>query len=275
MASFLRSSLSLSFAGLLVGIFASACDLPDKNLGDDDTAGSTTGGMCEPGDTMMQDCNTCSCTEDGQWACTDIGCDPTAGTSADSGADCDPATEPQDECNTCSCVDGEWACTAIGCDPTAGSSDTGTGVCDPADNPTNGCNTCECDENGEWACTEEECPEMPPVAICGDDPANDPITVTDAAIAGDTLLVSVSHGGGCVAHGYGTCWDGLFAESNPVQATLQMSHDANEDPCDAIVMQELSFDLTPMRDAWIDAYQQPSGTIIVHVAEWGSLDYTF
>jgi hypothetical protein len=41
------------------------------------------------------------------------------------------------------------------------------------------------------------------------------------------------------------------------------------------VMQDVSFDLTPMRDAWIDAYQQPTGTIILHVAEWGSVDYTF
>jgi hypothetical protein len=40
-------------------------------------------------------------------------------------------------------------------------------------------------------------------------------------------------------------------------------------------MAELTVDLTPMRDAWIDAYQQPSGTITVNVADWGALDYTF
>lgn len=78
-----------------------------------------------------------------------------------------------------------------------------------------------------------------------------------------------------MAHGYGSCWDGSFAESDPVQAWLQLNHEDNDDPCDAIVMEELSIDLVPMRDAWIDAYQQASGTIILHVADWGSLDYSF
>ena len=32
--SLLRSTLSLSCAGLLAGLLASACDLPDKNLGE-------------------------------------------------------------------------------------------------------------------------------------------------------------------------------------------------------------------------------------------------
>jgi Pacifastin inhibitor (LCMII) len=273
--SFLRSSLSLSFAGLLVGLLASACDLPDKNLGDDDTAaGSTTGGMCEPGDTMMQDCNTCSCTEDGQWACTEIGCDPTSSSGADSGGACDPTTKPEDDCNSCSCIDGEWACTAIGCDPTTGGSDSGGGVCDPAENPTDGCNDCVCND-GQWSCTEAECPPVPPVGICGGAEPNDPIEVTNATIVGHALIVSVEHGGGCVNHGYGSCWDGAFAESEPVQAWLQINHEDHDDPCDAIVMQDVSFDLTPMRDAWIDAYQQPSGTIVVHVADWGSVEYTF
>jgi hypothetical protein len=228
----LRSSLPLSFAGLLAGLLASACDLPDKNLGDDagDASGSSSGdGSCVPGD------------------------------------------EPAD-CNTCSCMDGEWVCTEIACLDTDGA-DSGD-TCDPIDNPTNGCNTCTC-EDGEWACTEEECQEEPPVAICGPEAPTDPIVVTDASISGDTLTVAVEHGGGCVAHGYGSCWDGSFAESDPVQAWLQLSHEDNGDPCEAIVMQELAFDLAPMRDAWIDGYQQPSGTIILHVADWGSLDYTF
>ncbi len=265
--NFLRSALGLSLAGLLTGLLVSACDLPDKNLGDDPAG--TTGGSCEPGDSMMMDCNTCSCV-DGQWACTEIGCDPTAGSGgAESGGmSCDPGDEPVDDCNTCDCVNGEWICTAIGCDPTAGS-------CDPADNPTNGCNTCECDAAGDWICTDEACPENPAVAICEGTEPTDPLFVMEASITGDTLSLNVSHGGGCVEHAYGSCWDGSFAESDPVQAWLQINHEDNDDPCDAIVEQALEFDLTLMRDAWIDAYQQPSGTITLHVADWGSLDYTF
>jgi len=116
MLPWLRSSLSLSAAGLLAGLLATACDLPDKSLGNDDgAAGSTTeGGSCEPGDTMMMDCNTCSC-EDGQWACTEIACEPTAGSDgADGGGSCDPAEDPSDECNSCFCENGQWSCTAVG-----------------------------------------------------------------------------------------------------------------------------------------------------------------
>jgi hypothetical protein len=266
--AFARSSLHLSFAGLLAGLLASACDLPDKNLGDDPAG--TTGGSCEPGETMMQECATCSCV-DGEWACPAIGCDPTGG-SADGGDACDPSQDPSDDCNSCSCVDGEWACTQIGCEGTTTHFDD---PCNPALNPTNGCNTCECDGSGEWACTEEVCPENPAVALCEDTDPVDPLSVVDASIMGDELLLSVSHGGGCLDHFYGTCWNGSFAESDPVQASLQVNHEDNDDPCDAIVMQDLSFDLTPMRDAWIDAYGQPTGTIIVHVADWGTLDYTF
>lgn len=274
MACFIRSTLSLSLLGALTGLLGAACDLPDKDLGNDDAAGTTSmgGGACEPGDVMMMDCNTCSCTEDGQWACTEIGC---ASSGADSGGACDPADMPVDECNQCSCVGGEWLCTAIGCDPTVGStSDSGGGTCDPADNPTDGCNECTC-ADGQWECTDRACPETPPVGICGPTDPTDPIVVTNAALDGDTLVVSVEHGGGCVAHGYGSCWDGSFAESDPVQTWLQINHEDNDDPCDAIVAQDVTFDLTPMRDAWIDAYQQPSGTMVVHVADWGSVDYTF
>lgn len=258
--SFLRASLRLSCAGALVGMLSSACDLPDKNLGDDPAGSSSdSGGPCEPGESMMMDCNTCECDAGGQWSCTEIACDPTGGLT------CDPGDEPVDECNTCECVDGEWLCTTMACEPP---------VCNPDENPSDGCNTCECID-GQWLCTDEACPETPPVALCdGTEPA-DPLIITEASITDDTLSLSVEHGGGCEVHVYGSCWDGSFAESDPVQAWLQINHEDNDDPCDAIVQQALTFDLVPLRDSWIDAYQQPSGTITLHVGDWGSLDYTF
>ena len=263
--SLLRSTLSLSCAGLLAGLLASACDLPDKNLGNDDDAGgsTTSGGSCEPGDMMMQDCNTCSCV-DGEWACTDIACDPTD-------AACDPLQDPSDDCNECSCVDGEWACTQLDCGTTTGHIDFD---CDPDEDQSSECVTCECLASGEWLCTEEDmCTHA--VEICEATDPFDPISVIDAKIDGDTLAVSVEHGGGCEPHFYGSCWDGSFAESDPVQVWLQISHEDNDDPCEAVLTAEILVDLVPLRDAWIDAYQESSGTILVHVADWGTLDYTF
>ena len=123
-------------------------------------------------------CNTCQCTDDGAWACTDLAC-PAPACGGDAGAACEAvfdscecawrcgpsgAGAPVDcdqECPAveipapdCGCVDG--VCTAgpaPPCEP---------GAARPAED---GCNTCTCTDAGEWACTERACPEP----ICDDD----------------------------------------------------------------------------------------------------------
>jgi hypothetical protein len=283
--------LVLSLGGLAIGLGVAACDLDMKDLGDesesagdDDGNGDTggPGGQCEPGDQMMADdgCNTCSCTDDGQWACTALGCDPTQGATdgADSGGDgfppgmCEPGdTMPADDgCNTCTCDDsGLWACTAIGCEPTGG------GECTPGDTmpADDGCNTCTCGDDSLWACTEIAC--APQVNICE---AQEPdyATIVDASIVGDDLLVSLSYGGGCEDQTFQPCWDGLFAESLPVQTWVALSHSGAPDPCDAIVNEDLSFSLLPMRQAYEDGYQTTTGTITLHLDGWGgALTYSW
>ena len=40
--------------------------------------------------------------------------------------------------------------------------------------------------------------------------------------------------------------------------------------------EELTFDLTPMKQAWIDGYQSQNGTILLNLQGWmGQLSYTF
>ncbi|MBI2394943.1 MAG: hypothetical protein HYV09_35565 [Deltaproteobacteria bacterium] len=67
---------------------------------------------CTPGAKKTLDCNTCTCGDDGLWACTTMGC-------LDAGGDggCMPgATKKLDDCNSCTCMaNGEWACTGIAC----------------------------------------------------------------------------------------------------------------------------------------------------------------
>ena len=267
----LRNTLSLGLAGLLAGLCASACDLPDKDLGADPM--STTGdsgtagddGPCVDGDTKMEDCNTCTC-EGGSWSCTEIACGDESGGNA-----CDPNDLP--DCGDCSCEDGLWVCTAIGCDPTGGS-DTGVGECDPDEEPDDGCNGCLC-QDGTWTCTANVCPDSPPVGICDGTEVVDPFTILDAAVMDHELLLTVQYSGGCATHDFGTCWDEAFLESEPVQVGLLISHEDNVDFYDAAPTEMLAFDLSPVRNAWIDAYQQLSGTITLNVAGWGSIDYTF
>lgn len=262
LTTILRSCLPL--AGLLAAVAFTACDLPDKDLGDDPAVDTDTdGGDCQDGDTMMQDCNTCTC-ENGAWSCTEIGCGDGSGDgdSGDSGdMACDPATKPVDECDVCECQAGEWVCPAIGC-----------AECEPGDTMMQECNECVCD-GGFWACDDQAC-LPPPVMECGAPGPGDAYFFDDVFVTGDILTLSVSYGGGCGTHDFVSCWSGVFAESNPVQTDLEVVHFA-DDPCEAIEAQDVQLDLAPIRDAWNASFGPGSGTVVVQLAGYGPVDYSF
>lgn len=97
--------------------------------------------------------------------------------------------------------------------------------------------------------------------VCrGSDP-RDALRITSLDVAGDSLFVEVAHGGGCEDHQYGLCYVDAWAESDPVQVSLRVLHDANDDNCDAELQTELTFDLTALRQAYADSYQSDSGAI--------------
>ena len=238
----LRSAL-----GMLALLGLAACDLPTKDIGSetagatdgtDDGAGTVADGgdePCQSGDSKPADdgCNTCYCSEDGHWGCTQIGCIDTDG--------------PDVECTP--------------------------GDSMPADD---GCNTCHCVEDGWWACTKVDCPGQGAL-MCDDDAPMDPLSIESATIQGDDLVLDVSYGGGCAAHVFAACWDGLFLESFPVQVHLGISHDANDDNCDALIHDEITFDLAPLAEAYTNAYGPGNATIVINLAGWGggSLNYDF
>lgn len=112
------------------------------------------------------------------------------------------------------------------------------------------------------------------IGVCNAPPASDGFNIDSLAIVGDCLEVEVNYGGGCEDHTYDPCWNGSFAESNPVQATLWIDHDAMNDACDAIVQDTWIIDLSSMKADWQAAYQSQSGTIILHVGQ-DSIDYNF
>lgn len=112
------------------------------------------------------------------------------------------------------------------------------------------------------------------VGVCNDEPPTDGFTVDGMTIVGDCLEIDVSYSGGCADHTFSSCWDQSFAESDPVQAWLWIEHDSMNDPCDAIVQDTWTIDLSAMKQAWQEAYQSQSGTIILHVAG-KSIDYDF
>jgi hypothetical protein len=146
-----------------------------------------------------------------------------------------------------------------------GDGDTGDGDGDSGDGDGD---TGDGDGDGDAVCLGAG------IGDCQQPPVSDGFQVIGLTIVGDCLEVEVSYGGGCEIHAYDPCWNGSFAESFPVQATLWVDHDAMNDLCDAIVQDTWVIDLTSMKTAWQDAYQNQSGSIILHVGQ-DSIQYDF
>ena len=105
----------------------------------------------------------------------------------------------------------------------------------------------------------------------------DPLVLNDAAIAGDTLKLSLSYAGGCARHVVTLVVSELFLESDPVQLPVSLAHDANGDACEAWLTQEYEFDLAPVRDRYHRAYGDGPGRIVLLLdgAPGGTLLYVF
>ena len=298
-----RSSSTLLLAGALLGAAAGACD--PKTIGDE-TAGNAVckqgetkpagdgcntctcdGGewactekaceACVDGETKPAEdgCNTCTCAA-GEWSCTKIACPGTTSM----GSDCVDGEMKmhEDGCNWCTCEGGQWGCTEKGCpsDTTGGETDSagetetagpggecGDGVVDPGE---------QCDDGnavGGDGCSASCALEggADAIQICQEPFPQDIFWIKSAGIEGDALKLDVEYGGGCGTHEFTYCWDGIFLESSPVQISTKMSYVA-DDPCDAIVMDQLVFDLVPLKTDYQQAYQSQSGEILIGLAGW-------
>lgn len=110
--------------------------------------------------------------------------------------------------------------------------------------------------------------------VCAAEPESDGFDLISVTIEDDCLVLEVGYSGGCTDHEFTSCWDQSFAESNPVQAWLWVDHEAFDDLCQAYIQTTVSFDLTELREAWQQAYQAQSGTIVLHVGA-ESIQYDF
>jgi hypothetical protein len=86
----------------------------------------------------------------------------------------------------------------------------------------------------------------------------------------------VQYGGGCRDHAFVLVASSAFAESNPVQAFVELVHDANGDLCKALVTRDLKAPLLALRDAYRTSYRTEHGTISIRLTGFaGALLYTF
>ena len=92
---------------------------------------------------------------------------------------------------------------------------------------------------------------------------SDPFDLNSAAVSGDILTISVSYSGGCRSHVFVLTASDSFRESSPVQLSMVLTHDANDDPCEAYPTRQLRFDLTPIKERYQAAYGQDSGIVLL------------
>ena len=75
----------------------------------------------------------------------------------------------------------------------------------------------------------------------------DPLSIKDSIIVRDGILhLNVSYSGGCKEHEFTLYGSTAFLKSNPPQADLFLSHNANGDECEALPTEELQFGLSSL-----------------------------
>lgn len=122
--------------------------------------------------------------------------------------------------------------------------------------------------------------DVPPIELAGNFEATlwklDPYTIDTARVDADTLTIVVRHGGGCGTHRFSLAASRAFRESNPVQVSAVLTHDAGGDACRALLTRTLRYDLSPLRTAYREAYHARSGAIVMHLWHQGrTLRYAF
>ena len=97
----------------------------------------------------------------------------------------------------------------------------------------------------------------------------------NVSIEKDLLCLEISYSGGCVSHDFSLIGSGSFSESYPVQTSMLLSHEDNDDNCDSIITDTLVFDLTPLKELYIESYSESSGTIIIYLSGYAKLSHIY
>jgi len=123
---------------------------------------------------------------------------------------------------------------------------------------------CSTDKTGIFDLYSQAGKSITMIDYATDPQYRDPVNITDARIHGDRLELTVQFSGGCKEHRfflYG--WRG-FSKSKPVQADLFLSHNANDDSCEALLTGNVQFDLTPLKELYWQTYSD-NGPILLRI----------
>jgi hypothetical protein len=78
----------------------------------------------------------------------------------------------------------------------------------------------------------------------------DDLTIKEIGLAGGILYFKVEYAGGCRDHRFDLYGLNAFLESDPPQASVYLSHNADGDDCEAIITSELEFSLVPLKEEY-------------------------
>ena len=98
--------------------------------------------------------------------------------------------------------------------------------------------------------------------------SKDPVTIQEANVDGDRLKLKITYSGGDKKHDFNLFGSESFLESLPVQAELFLSHDANGDMAEALITEELTFNLSPLKELYRKMYHH-NGSILLRIHEPG------
>lgn len=82
----------------------------------------------------------------------------------------------------------------------------------------------------------------------------DPYVLGTVEVDGLLLTAGLTYGGGCGQHRMDLALWGGWMESFPVQINALVTHDDGDDPCDALIADDRTFTLLPLREAYEEAY---------------------
>ncbi|MFA7420874.1 MAG: hypothetical protein WCZ90_14420 [Melioribacteraceae bacterium] len=92
----------------------------------------------------------------------------------------------------------------------------------------------------------------------------DLLAVNSASIENNMLALSVSYGGGCREHIIDLYSYTGIMKSNPPQMSLVLSHNANNDMCEAYITKTIRFDLSKIKE-YLGGQVGTTGTVILNI----------
>ena len=93
------------------------------------------------------------------------------------------------------------------------------------------------------------------------DRQTDPFDLDAAEVSDDILSIEVSYAGGCRNHVFVLTAATSFRRSDPVQLPMVLTHDDNDDPCEAYPTENRRFNLTPIKERYRAVYGRDSGSV--------------